>query len=93
MTNRADTLYEFAKQCLPGGVCASARANPALGRPFYVSRGDGAYVYDLDGKQYVDMCMSHGASLLGHNHPRIKEAIMQALDMGIILRNQEVFLQ
>lgn len=84
MMDRSATLYEHAKQYLPGGICASARANPAIGRPFYVSRGDGAYVYDLDGKQYIDMCMSHGASLLGHNHPRIKEAMMQALDMGII---------
>lgn len=84
MTTRANQLYEDAKQVLPGGVCATARYNAALDRPFFISRGDGAYVYDLDGKEYVDMCMSHGASLLGHNHPKIKESIIQALDMGII---------
>ena len=82
--NQADQLYEFAKDYLPGGVCASARFNAAINRPFFVSRGDGAYVYDLEGKEYVDMCMSHGASFLGHNHPRIKEAVVRALDMGII---------
>ncbi len=82
--SRADELHRFALEYLPGGVCASARFNEALGRPFYVSRGDGAYLYDLDGTPYVDMCTSHGASLLGHNHPRIKAAIQTALDLGIL---------
>lgn len=84
MTNRAETLYETAQQVLPGGVTASFRVNRAIGRPFYVARGDGPYVYDLDGKQFVDMCTSHGASLLGHNHPKLKAAVAQALDLGII---------
>lgn len=80
----AQELYDFARRYLPGGVCASARSNPAIGRPFYVSRGDGPYVYDLEGRRYVDMCMSHGASLLGHNHPAIRAAVAQALELGII---------
>ena len=46
----AENLYELAQQYFPGGVTATARANPAIGRPFYVARGDGAYVYDLDGR-------------------------------------------
>jgi glutamate-1-semialdehyde 2,1-aminomutase len=82
--NSSEQLYAFASQYLPGGVCASARANEAIGHPFYVSRGDGALVYDLDGRGYVDMCTSHGASLLGHNHPQIKAAVQQALELGII---------
>jgi len=82
--NSADTLYAAAQEVLPGGVTASFRVNRAIGRPFYVARGEGPYVYDLEGKQYVDMCMSHGASLLGHNHPRLKAAVAQALDLGII---------
>jgi glutamate-1-semialdehyde 2,1-aminomutase len=80
----AERLYDLAQQYLPGGVCASARVNKAIGHPFYVSRGDGAMVYDLDGREYVDMCASHGASLLGHNHPRIKAAVSRALDLGMI---------
>jgi glutamate-1-semialdehyde 2,1-aminomutase len=80
----AEELYRFARQYLPGGVCASARSNPAIGRPFFVARGDGPYVYDLDGRRYVDMCMSHGASLLGHNHPKMRAAVAQALELGII---------
>jgi len=76
--------FEAAQLVLPGGVSASARANAALGRPFFVSRGDGPYVFDLDGRRYIDMCMSHGASLLGHNHPKINAAIRKALELGII---------
>lgn len=88
MTTRAEVLYATASQYLPGGVCASARANAAIGRPFYVSRGDGALLYDLDGKPYIDMCTSHGASLLGHNHPAIKAAVQSALDIGILCANE-----
>ncbi len=80
----AETLYADAQRYFPGGVTASARANPAIGRPFYVARGDGPYVYDLAGREYVDLCVSHGASLLGHNHPRIRAAVARALELGVI---------
>jgi glutamate-1-semialdehyde 2,1-aminomutase len=78
------SIYEIASQYLPGGVNASARVNKAIRHPFYVSSGDKAYLYDLDGRKYIDMCMSHGASLLGHNHPKIKEAVSKALELGVI---------
>ncbi len=77
-------LYDQAQRYLPGGVSATARANAAIGHPLYVSRGDGPRIYDVEGREYIDMCVSHGASLLGHNHPRIKTAVAQALDMGIL---------
>jgi len=80
----AETLYQIAQRYFPGGVTATARANPAIGHPFYISRGDGPYVYDLDGREYVDMCISHGASLLGHNHPRIRAAVARALELGVV---------
>jgi len=88
MTTRAEVLYATASRFLPGGVCASARANAAIGRPFYVSRGDGALLYDLDDRPYIDMCTSHGASLLGHNHAGIKAAVQSALDIGILCANE-----
>ncbi|GAA3738217.1 aspartate aminotransferase family protein [Salinactinospora qingdaonensis] len=81
---KVNAHYQSARRVLPGGVSATARANPALGHPLYISRGEGARVYDLDGQDYVDMCVSHGASLLGHNHPAITAAVAKALDMGII---------
>jgi glutamate-1-semialdehyde 2,1-aminomutase len=83
-TPTAAELFAEAQRYLPGGVSATARRNAAIGHPFYMSRGDGATVYDLHGKPYVDMCISHGASLLGHNHPAIKAAVQRALDLGIV---------
>ena len=82
--------YQLAQQYLPGGVSATARANGAIGHPFYVSRGDGPFVYDLEGREYVDMCLSHGASLLGHNHPAVVAGVQQALEMGIICSYETV---
>ena len=69
---------------MPGGAAASVRLNRALARTVYHARGDGARIWDVDGNEYIDFSTSHGASILGHNHPRIREAIETALDMGII---------
>ena len=80
----SEQLYEFAQRYIPGGVSASARSNAALGHPFYVARGDGPLIYDLAGRSYVDLCMSHGASLLGHNHPCINAAVSEALKLGTV---------
>ena len=76
-------LYERAQRVLPGGVTAAARVNSALGRPFYVSRAEGPYLYDPDGKRFAETCMSNGASLLGHGHPRVVAAVQRALELGI----------
>jgi glutamate-1-semialdehyde 2,1-aminomutase len=64
------------------------RLNKALGHPFYTSRGDGSRVYDINGREYIDMCMSHGASFLGHNNRNIIEAIRTALELGIICSHE-----
>jgi glutamate-1-semialdehyde 2,1-aminomutase len=80
----SEMVYAAAREVLPGGVTASFRANKAMAYPLYVERGDGARVYDVDGKEYIDMCTSHGASLLGHNHPAIRAAVAEALEMGIV---------
>jgi len=77
-------LYERAQLVMPGGVNASARLNPALHHPLFIERGEGAYLYDLDGNRYIDYCISHGASLLGHGHPAIVAAVQDALRMGIL---------
>ena len=82
--SRQDALYRAAQAVLPGGVSSSIRLNRALGRPFYVSRGEGAYLYDLDGRQYVDMLTAHGAALLGHHHPGVRAAIEAALACGAV---------
>jgi len=81
---RNQQLGDLASRYLPGGVCSSARVNKGINGPFYISRAKGSKVYDLDGNEYVDLCTSFGAALLGHGHPRVVEAINQALDMGIM---------
>ena len=82
--DRNRDLWDQASEFLPGGVCSSARVNQATGSPFYISRANGSRVYDLEGNDYSDLCLSFGASLLGHAHPRVLDAINQALDMGIM---------
>ena len=82
--NPAHALNARARRVLPGGVTASARANPALGHPMYLSRGEGAHVFDLEGRRYIDFCTSHGASLLGHGHPGVRAAVAQALEIGTL---------
>lgn len=82
--SKNQALWEKASRHLPGGVCSSARINKALGHPFYLSRAKGSKVYDLEGNEYVDLCLSFGASLLGHGHPRIIEATHKALELGIM---------
>jgi glutamate-1-semialdehyde 2,1-aminomutase len=81
---RALSLFESAKQFLPGGVCSSTRLNKALGRPVYAQRGAGARVWDVDDNELIDLCTSHGASILGHKHPAIVAAMQQAADLGVI---------
>jgi glutamate-1-semialdehyde 2,1-aminomutase len=81
---KSEALWDIAKEHLVAGVSASTRVNRALGRPFYASRGEGSRVYDVDGKELIDMCTSHGGSILGHKHPKIVAAIEKALLMGIL---------
>jgi glutamate-1-semialdehyde 2,1-aminomutase len=79
-----EALFDFASKYLVGGVSGSARLNAAIGRPVYLTHGDGCRLYDVDGNVYLDYNLSHGATFLGHNHPQIRKAIQQALDMGVI---------
>lgn len=82
--NKTEDLFHFAQQVLVGGVSGSARLNAALGRPLYLTHGDGCRLTDVDGRTYIDYNLSHGATFLGYNHPGIRKAIQQALDMGVI---------
>jgi glutamate-1-semialdehyde 2,1-aminomutase len=77
-------LYDFAQDYLVGGVSAAGRFNGSLGQPAYFSRGDGAYLSGVDGRRYLDFNLSHGATILGHNHPAVRQALEKVLDMGLI---------
>src|SRR5919106_7029307 len=79
-----DQLFTEAQAVLAGGVSASMRLHPYLGRPLYVDRGEGPYLYGVDGKRYIDFNISNGAALLGHDHPAVKRAVLQGVELGII---------
>jgi len=83
MTKREE-LYAAASRYLVGGVSSSIRNTPVCDYPLYIGRGEGSRIWDVDANEYIDYCMSHGASFLGHNNPVIKKAIQKALQMGTI---------
>jgi glutamate-1-semialdehyde 2,1-aminomutase len=74
--------YERAREYLAGGVTASTRLNRALGHPLLIDRADGCRIWDLDGREYIDLCCSHGATLLGHGDPTVRRAVEQVLARG-----------
>jgi glutamate-1-semialdehyde 2,1-aminomutase len=78
-----DAYWNTAQQFLMGGVSSSFRINPYTGKPLYASRADGPYLYNLEGRQYIDFFMGHGACTLGHNRPEIKTALTKVLEEGI----------
>jgi glutamate-1-semialdehyde 2,1-aminomutase len=80
--NRVIEQFERAKQYLAGGVSASTRVNRALGHPLYFDRAQGCRVWDLDGQEYLDLCCSHGATLLGHGDARVRRAVDAVLERG-----------
>ncbi|NLG28652.1 MAG: aspartate aminotransferase family protein [Chloroflexi bacterium] len=82
---QSQALWQRARAVMPGGVNASARLNKALGHPLFFQTGRGAYLYDVDGNRYIDYCLSHGASLLGHGHPGVIAAVQRALEDGVLL--------
>jgi len=76
-------LHARARARIPGGVNSPVRAfNAVGGDPFFVARGEGAYLVDTEGNRYVDYVQSWGASILGHAHPAIVEAVQRAAADG-----------
>src|SRR5580704_9610107 len=80
--SRVREQYEQACEYLAGGVSSSTRVNKALGHALLFDRAEGCRVWDLDGHPYLDLCCSHGATLLGHGDPRVRRSVEQALARG-----------
>lgn len=77
--NTNKSLFDRACRVIPGGVNSPVRAFGSVGgTPYFVARGEGAYVWDVEGRKYLDYVQSYGASILGHAHPRVIEAIRAA---------------
>jgi len=76
-------LYSRAREHLSGGVNSPVRAFKAVGgTPIYIDRGEGAYIFDVDGNRYLDFCCSWGPLILGHAHPAVIEAIVSTAVKG-----------
>jgi glutamate-1-semialdehyde 2,1-aminomutase len=76
-------LYERALARIPGGVNSPVRSFSSVGgQPFFTARGEGAYLVDTDDRRYVDYVQSWGASILGHAHPAVVEAVQRAAAAG-----------
>ncbi|MEM8236284.1 glutamate-1-semialdehyde 2,1-aminomutase [Morganella morganii subsp. sibonii] len=82
--SRSENLYTEAQHFIPGGVNSPVRAfNGVGGTPLFIERANGAYIYDVDGKAYVDYVGSWGPMVLGHNHPAIRTAVIKAVEKGL----------
>jgi glutamate-1-semialdehyde 2,1-aminomutase len=76
-------LFEKSLKYVPGGVHSPVRSFKGLHTtPRFINRGQGAMIWDEDGKNYIDFCMSFGPLIHGHQDPEIKAAIIEALDRG-----------
>jgi len=83
MTDRTEGLWTRARAVIPGGVNSPVRSFRSVGgEPFFVERGEGAYLYDTEGRRYVDYVLSWGPLILGHAHPVVTEALERQLGRG-----------
>ena len=77
-------LFERAMASIPGGVNSPVRAFKAVGgTPVFIERSEGAYIYDCEGKRYIDYVLSWGPMLMGHNHPTVREAVQRQCEKGL----------
>src|ERR1700683_744728 len=82
---RTKSTIAYAKACMliPGGVNSPARAFGGVGgQPIFIAKGEGPYLIDVDGNRYLDYCGSWGPLILGHAHPRVVQAVTEAMTRG-----------
>jgi glutamate-1-semialdehyde 2,1-aminomutase len=77
-------LYAKAKTYFPGGVNSPVRAFKSVyGTPLFIKKGDGSHIWDADDNEFIDFCCSWGPLILGHNHPRVKEKVIEVMQNGM----------
>jgi glutamate-1-semialdehyde 2,1-aminomutase len=82
--NRNEELFARAQRTIPAGVNSPVRAFRSVGgTPRFIARGDGAYLWDADGKRYLDYVGSWGPAVLGHAHPAVVDAVTEAATHGL----------
>ena len=84
MPTRNEQLFEQSQKYIPGGVNSPVRAFRAVGgTPIFFQRGKGAYLYDADGKEYIDYVGSWGPMILGHAHPEVIKAVQRVAENSL----------
>ena len=79
----SEKAYNEALKYIPGGVNSPVRALRSVGEaPLFISKADGVTLTDQDGNAFTDFCLSWGVFILGHNHPQVKHAVNQAIELG-----------
>ncbi|MDA7746260.1 glutamate-1-semialdehyde 2,1-aminomutase [Psychromonas sp.] len=82
--SKSTELFNRAQSIIPGGVNSPVRAfNGVGGGPLFIQKAQDAYIYDVDDKKYIDYVGSWGPMILGHNHPAIKKAVIEAAENGL----------
>lgn len=80
---RSEKLFNQAKQLMPGGVNSPVRAFQGVGgTPKFIAKAQGEFIWDADGKRYLDFCASWGPMILGHSHPKVVSAITKQAKQG-----------
>lgn len=81
---KSKNLFERAVRVMPGGVNSPVRAFRSVGMtPPFIKRADGAYIYDEDGRKYIDYVCSWGQMILGHNHLAVRQEVEKAVQEGL----------
>jgi glutamate-1-semialdehyde 2,1-aminomutase len=79
----SQSLFQKALQYFPGGVNSPVRAFKSVGgTPLFIQKGNGCRIWDEDDNEYIDFCGSWGPLILGHNHPAVNKAIVDAVNLG-----------
>ena len=81
--DKSQQIFETAQTLMPGGVNSPARAFGSVGgTPLIIDRGEGPYIFDVDGNRLIDYIQSWGPMILGHKHPNVLKAVQDALEKG-----------
>ncbi|WP_112287818.1 glutamate-1-semialdehyde 2,1-aminomutase [Rahnella sp. AN3-3W3] len=82
--SKSESLFTQAQALIPGGVNSPVRAFSGVGGvPLFIARADGAFLFDADGKAYIDYVGSWGPMVLGHNNAEIRSAVIEAAERGL----------
>ena len=79
----SEELFQRSLKVAPGGVHSPVRAFRSVGgTPIFFQRGQGAHLYSVEGKQYIDYCQSFGPNILGHRDPDVEKVLRETIELG-----------